>query len=201
MSAASTLNAEKYRAKQGMWLLVASLGIFFFASMLLYIVYIALRLDRAPDAEQLFVLPRMFWISTGLLLIVSAALHLSIGAARRDKFVDVTIRVSIAMIASIAFLVIQSEAMAYLIIETKALGNTGTSPYPYTLILALLHALHVLAGLFGLAVVQIKAFMQRYDHERYTGLEVCAIYWHFLDVVWLIMLASFYIASGIFNAA
>ena len=188
---------------QGMWLMVGSLAIFFFASMLLYVVYIALRIGGQSELDEPFIVPRIFWVSTFLLLAISALLHWSIRAAARDLQVDVIIRTGAALIAAVGFLAIQTDAMVYLVSETKSLDDqvTSTSPYPLTLILALLHALHVVAGVIGLAVVVVNTLRQKYDHENHVGIKLCALYWHFLDIVWLVMLASFYIASEIFNAA
>ncbi|MEN3316036.1 MAG: cytochrome c oxidase subunit [Acidimicrobiaceae bacterium] len=48
-----------------------------------------------------------------------------------------------------------------------------------------LHALHVFLGLGINVVVQIKAWLGRYDRGRYASAEVFFLYWHFVDVVWL----------------
>ncbi len=159
-----------------------------------------MRLGRSPEAEELFHVPRSFWLSTALLVIVSASLHFAIVAAKRSRFIQVMVRTTVALFAAIAFLIVQSEAMADLVSQTWTFAATSTSPYPYTVILALLHALHVVAGLVSLVFVTVRAYLRKYDHEKHLGLEVCAIYWHFLDIVWLVMLASFYIASSYYNA-
>lgn len=182
----------------GIRLLVVSLSIFFLASMLLYVGYIALRLGRTP--ETLFVVPRSFWVTTALLLAISTLLHLAIVAVKRDQLASVTIRTGLALVLSFAFLILQSESMVSLIELNKSLGHAGQSPYPYTIVLAVLHALHVVAGQVGLIIVVIKSIMNRYDHENYLGLEMCAIYWHFLDIVWLVMLTSFFVASSFYNS-
>ena len=190
---------ERRRALLGMWVLVASLAIFFTASMLLYVAYIALRSGRTPESDELFVVPRVFWVSTALLMAISGLLHWALLAARRDEFFDVTIRTGGALLASLLFLAVQADAMYELLIETRSLENTSISPYPYTMILALLHALHVVAGVISLAVIVGQSFLQRFDHESQLGLELCGLYWHFLDLVWLVMLASFYAAGSVYN--
>ncbi len=181
-------------------MLVVSLGIFFFASMLLYVAYISFRLGRSPEPDELFVVPRSFWASTALLLVVSTSLHFAIQSAKRSRFISIMVRTSVALIAAMAFLLVQSDAMSYLIVQTKSFDKSAFSPYPYTIVLAFLHALHVLAGLGGLMLVTGKAFLKLYDHEKHLGIEVCAIYWHFLDIVWIVMLGSFYAASYVFNS-
>ena len=48
-----------------------------------------------------------------------------------------------------------------------------------------LHALHVFVGLGFNVLVQIKAWLGRYDHGRHASAEVFFLYWHFVDAVWL----------------
>ena len=54
-----------------------------------------------------------------------------------------------------------------------------------------LHALHVLIGLLMSAVVQIKAWLGKFSPERHTTVEVYALYWHFVDAVWLFVFPTF----------
>ena len=52
-----------------------------------------------------------------------------------------------------------------------------------------LHAAHVIGGMVALAIVTANAFRGRYTATRAAGVGHCAAYWHFLDVVWLVMVA------------
>jgi heme/copper-type cytochrome/quinol oxidase subunit 3 len=53
-----------------------------------------------------------------------------------------------------------------------------------------LHALHVLVGLLMSATVQVKVWMGKISRERHTTPEVFAIYWHFVDGVWVFVFAA-----------
>ena len=55
----------------------------------------------------------------------------------------------------------------------------------------LLHAAHVLGGIIYLAVVTVRAYRGVYDHEHFVGVRHAALYWHFLDVVWILMFGTF----------
>jgi cytochrome c oxidase subunit III len=57
------------------------------------------------------------------------------------------------------------------------------------------HALHFVVGLMLLAIVVWRGFQGRFDHEYHLGLKLCAIYWHFLDVIWLVMMAVFLVVT------
>ena len=52
-----------------------------------------------------------------------------------------------------------------------------------------LHALHVLGGLVQLVLVERGLALSLQSGARRTRLEFCALYWHFLGLLWLVLLA------------
>jgi heme/copper-type cytochrome/quinol oxidase subunit 3 len=60
-----------------------------------------------------------------------------------------------------------------------------------------LHALHVFIGLGMNVVVQIKGWLGRYDRGRHASAEVFFLYWHFVDVVWLLVFPSLFLSPHI----
>ncbi len=100
---------EDRRQRQGAWLLIASLGIFFFSSLLLYFVYVAMRLRVDVDEPMSFHLPRSFIASTMLLLGISYCLHLSAQAARFDRVSQLIGLTFASLVMGILFLLIQTE--------------------------------------------------------------------------------------------
>ena len=66
-------------------------------------------------------------------------------------------------------------------------------------VLAILHALHVLGGIFALGIVSVRTAMGQYDHERHWPVDFAAHYWHFLDLVWIVMLTTFWLTTGGFG--
>ncbi len=182
---------EDRRSRQGAWLLLASLGAFFFSSMLLFVVYVARRTGQTGADADGYSIPRSFLTSTLLLIGISVSLHYAVMAARRDQTTSVLRLSLLAMGLALGFFIVQSEGMYMLI--TRALEDTSfnSSLYPFTFFLAMVHALHVVGGMIALVMVVSGAAKQRYDHERYWGLQFCALYWHFLDIVWLVMLLGF----------
>ncbi|MCU1379895.1 MAG: cytochrome c oxidase, subunit [Acidimicrobiales bacterium] len=57
-----------------------------------------------------------------------------------------------------------------------------------------LHAIHVLVGLVMNAVVQVKAALGRYDRGHHRSAEAAALYWHFVDGVWVFVFPSLFLA-------
>ena len=56
-----------------------------------------------------------------------------------------------------------------------------------------LHGAHVTVGLVLLAIANIRAFRGHFTTEQHRGVEVPGIYWHFVDVMWIIVYVTVYI--------
>jgi cytochrome c oxidase subunit 3 len=56
-----------------------------------------------------------------------------------------------------------------------------------------LHGAHVTIGLMLLSFVTIRAFRGHYSADSYRGMEVPGIYWHFVDVMWIVVYFTVYI--------
>jgi cytochrome c oxidase subunit III len=59
-----------------------------------------------------------------------------------------------------------------------------------------LHALHVFVGLCMNVVVQIKAGQGKFSANRHTTVEVFALYWHFVDAVWIFVFLSLFVSEA-----
>jgi cytochrome c oxidase subunit 3 len=57
------------------------------------------------------------------------------------------------------------------------------------------HALHVVGGFVPLGFVVHHASKRQYSSSRHEGLSLCAQYWHYLGVVWLILVAMLYLGN------
>ena len=56
-----------------------------------------------------------------------------------------------------------------------------------------LHGAHVAVGLTLLAMTTIRAFRGHFTPEQHRGVEVPGIYWHFVDIMWVVVYATIYI--------
>ena len=56
--------------------------------------------------------------------------------------------------------------------------------------LTALHGVHVIAGLIPLAVTTVRAFRGRYSKANHDGVLMCTMYWHFLDVMWVLIFCN-----------
>jgi cytochrome c oxidase subunit 3 len=87
---------------------------------------------------------------------------------------------------------------SFLFIQINEYANIGFAPQDgaqQTIFYSLtgLHGCHVFIGLCLLAFVNIRAFRGHYTPEEHRGVEVPGIYWHFVDVMWLIVYSTVYL--------
>jgi cytochrome c oxidase subunit 3 len=58
------------------------------------------------------------------------------------------------------------------------------------------HAFHVLTGVIFLAIVYRNGRRGHYSAERHWAVEACAVYWHFIDVVWIFFYPALYLIGS-----
>jgi cytochrome c oxidase subunit 3 len=189
--------SDDMRRAQGAWLLLVSLSVFFVATIILYAIYVVLRMTGGQQTVAPFYLPANFIATTVILIAISTCLHLAVGAVRREARTDLLRYLVLSLLLALTFFAVQSFGMAWVVSRFADDQSPNRSLYGMTFVLALLHALHVVGGLVGLCIVVARAWRGRYDHESYFAIRFCALYWHFLDIVWLLMLVAFGIAAAL----
>ena len=177
----------------GMWLFLIALFMLFGAVMLAYL-FIRLAGAQSPPLHAIH-LPRMLWLSTALVIGVSIGLARSLKFLRRERQEAFRDWLRVSLLMAIGFIIVQAPAMAMLLSAHQQVRRQGVFLYGLIFFLILLHALHVIGGIVGLVVVAVKAERGVYDHEHYLPVRHTAMYWHFLDFVWLVMFLTF-LATG-----
>lgn len=184
------------RVKQGGWLFLLSLLVFFVASILLYGIY---AYPRRDDPLNQVPLPKAFLVSTVCLVLISLLVHAATRQVRRDRFGATSWLLGISTFAAILFTVVQCLAMTKMLLGPALYHGPGRGVAGMVIVLAILHALHVLGGIFALGIVATRSAVGLYDHERHWPVDFAAHYWHFLDLVWVCMIVTFWLTTGGFG--
>jgi cytochrome c oxidase subunit 3 len=87
---------------------------------------------------------------------------------------------------------------AFLFIQINEYANIGFAPQDQaqaTIFYSLtgLHGAHVFIGLVLLLIVTIRAFRGHYSVEEHRGVEIPGIYWHFVDIMWIVVYTTVYV--------
>jgi cytochrome c oxidase subunit III len=175
----------------GFTLFLVSLGMLFAASMVGFLV-IRVRADAWPPAGVPG-LPVGLWIGTGILLVSSVTAHGALRSARAGNSAAVGPALAVTWALGALFLTIQIVNWLGLM---AAEMTAGSSLYGFTFyMLTGLHGAHVIGGLIPVAVVTAKAFRGAYTADEHRGVTYAAMYWHFLDGIWLVMFLSMIAAT------
>jgi cytochrome c oxidase subunit 3 len=129
---------------------------------------------------------------TIVLLLSGATMHWAHSALRIGNRSAFKGHMLLTLLLGGIFMVGQGMEYYHLVHEGLTLT---THPFGTTFyLLTGTHGLHVLAGLFVLGVVTWRAFVHdQFDAERHVLLEAAAIYWHFVDLVWVFVYAIVYL--------
>ncbi len=179
----------------GMRLFLLSLFMLFAAAMIGY-VFIRTGGEKSPSRGSLH-FPELFWLSTALVVVISFTMSRAVTALRRERQTVFMGWLRLSLILAIGFLLVQAPAMARLVVTHQQLRSQGGGMFLYGLIffLVLLHALHVLGGMIALIRVAYQGRRGAYDHEHYQPVRHAAMYWHFLDAVWIAMFLTFLVTA------
>lgn len=168
----------------GLGLLCIVAGMLFCGVILLLVV---LRFDDDGSwPEHLPPLPWQIWLSTALLVLESGVLH----AAVRSRSPRTVQRLLVcALVIAVAFMAAQAwtwlawhEAVAG--IEGRRIALTGLY------VLSGVHLAHVLGGLVPLSMLVWYARGRSWDERHRNHLRLTTLYWHFLDIVWIVLLVT-----------
>lgn len=131
--------------------------------------------------------PWLLWLNTAILMLSSAALHWAYLSARRDQIDGVKDGLLAGGVFAFAFLAGQLLVWHRLVeLDYFAASNPA---YGFFYLITGLHALHLLGGLVAWGRTTAKAWQGFEAGKVRLSVELCAVYWHFLLVVWLILFA------------
>ncbi len=130
-------------------------------------------------------IPRLLWLNTGALILSSIALQGAQAAVHQGKMDAVRTRLLIGGAFGIAFVAGQLQAWIQL---TSAGDTVSINPADsFFYLLTGLHGLHVLGGLVALGITADKVWRERVADRARLSVEMCATYWHYLLIVWLVL--------------
>lgn len=190
MTASNTRRELPSRGRVGMFSLIIAESAIFTIFVAAYIFYIGKSLD-GPTPRQILHVPIF---TTICLLLSSLTMHWAIAALRKGRTASFNVFWLITLALGAIFLAGTGREWHHLIyqedftIQTNLFGTTYYS-------LVGLHASHVTAGLIGLIIVAIFGLAGEVKREHSGRCEVLAIYWHFVDAVWVVVFTVVYVVG------
>lgn len=129
--------------------------------------------------------PNLLWLNTGLLIFSSIALQWAYIATGRDQVK--TARKALLVGGFFAFAFMAGQMIAWQqMVEAGYYANTNPANAFFYLITGT-HALHLLGGLVAWGRTTIKLLSGSEMAAIRMSVELCAVYWHFLLIIWVIL--------------
>lgn len=184
-----SVTEKKSRAKKMMlWFGIVSLLMSFAGWTSAYIVS-----SSREDWMQDYQIPRAFWFSTGIILLSSLTYWLAKRAVSQNQQSRGTLFLGITLLLGGGFIISQLQGFSEMIgLGYYFTGPTSNITLSYIFLIAMVHILHVVAGLISLLVVFFKQTRGKYGPGQMLGMELGITFWHFLDALWLYLILFFY---------
>jgi cytochrome c oxidase subunit 3 len=127
-------------------------------------------------------------INTLVLLSSSLTLHWALTSAKKGNRFGMKAGMASTFMLGLTFLTIQINEYIHIGFAPR---YSAQSSVFYAL--TGLHGAHVFIGLCLLLIVTVRVFRGHYSPERHGGMEVPGIYWHFVDIMWVIVYTAVYV--------
>ncbi len=188
---AMTLEEHKERnarsKKMLLWFAIISMIMVFAGLTSGYIVS-----KSRPDWKSLE-MPSAFLISTILILASSVTFHLAKKAIQKDNKSLTSTYLLTTLVLGILFVFFQFEGFNELIATgIYPTGPTSTITTQFLYAFVVIHLAHLAGGMISLLVVIYNHFKQKYNAAQTLGIELGAMFWHFLDFLWLYLFLFLY---------
>lgn len=180
-------------AKVGLWLLLAVITSFFGLLISAYGMRMALA-DWRPLA-----VPGVLWLNTAILIASSVAFQWTRGAVARGTPDGMKAGLLGSGLLALAFLAGQLFAWQQLSASGQLPASNAANAFFY--LLTGLHGLHLLGGLVVWGKTTAKAWGSDFKpSELRMSIELCAVYWHFLLVIWLVLFSLLWSGASVAGA-
>lgn len=169
------------RYKLGVWVGIAGIVMVFAAFTSALVVRSGLGGDWAPIE-----IPQILWLSTALLLASSFTIEKAKRLLRKDAKEGLRLWLGITLALGALFIVSQWIGWQALAADGIYVASNPSSSFFYLLTAA--HAAHILGGVLALSYAVFRAWSPAVWVTRQATVEATAIYWHFMDGLWVYLL-------------
>ena len=178
--------------KLAIWTFIGSECMFFASLISTYLVYKGKSLSGPTPAEILQI--PLVTFGTALLLFSSLFVVLALNGAQRGNRKQLLLWLGMTLVCGIFFVAMQVYEFQHFVHEglTPQTNLFGASFY----LLTGFHGTHVTLGVIWLLTVFITAVRGQLPPAKALNLEMAALYWHFVDVVWIVIFPVVYLMKN-----
>lgn len=167
-------------ARVGLGVFLAVVTALFALTISAYMMRMELAGDWRPLPE-----PGLLWLNTAFLVLASAFLQWAWHAAKGEREGPLRIAIAGGGIFTVAF--IAGQYLAWLQLVDAGYYASANPANAFFYMLTALHALHLVGGLVAWSWILIRLLGRTPAQALLPNVELCAVYWHFLLLVWAVL--------------
>ena len=183
----TTMTADEHKARTArsykLMLLFAMISMtMLFAGLTSAFVVSKSRADWLKNFE----LPSAFFMSTAVIIACSVTFHLAKKAIQKDNRSATASFLLATLALGILFVILQFVGFGQIVEAGYYFtGSESTITTTFLYVIAITHLAHLFGGLISLLIIIYNHFKQKYNSTQTLGIELGAMYWHFLDLLWV----------------
>jgi cytochrome c oxidase subunit 3 len=140
-----------------------------------------------------FEMPTAFFISTAVIICCSITFYLAKRAIKRDQRETVTALLLATLVLGCAFAYFQIHGFEQMYAQKLfPVGGSGAITISFIWVIVVAHLAHLAGGMISLLIIIYNHFKQKYSSRQTLGIELGAMYWHFLDFLWIYLFLFLY---------
>ncbi len=175
--------------KVGFWVFIGSECLLFGSLISTYLVYQG-KSVVGPTTEEILNIP-LTSMSTFVLLMSSLAMVLALAAVTRGDRLWGRVWIAATAVLGMIFLGFQVYEFTHFVhqgltLRTNLFGSTF-------FVLTGTHGAHVLVGVIWLWTLFVRSLQGKLGPDKAMNVELCGLYWHFVDVVWIVIFTVVYL--------
>ena len=192
--AAITMSAEEHKARKArsqkllLWFAMGSMTMMFAGITSAFVVS-----KSREDWMKEFQMPSAFYLSTLAIILCSITFHLDKKAIQKDDRKATGGFLLLTLGLGITFVFLQFKGFGQLVDQghyfTGPESNIATT---FIYVIAVVHLAHLAGGIISLLIIIYNHFKQKYNSSQTLGIELGAMYWHFLDFLWICLFFFLY---------
>jgi cytochrome c oxidase subunit 3 len=175
--------------KIAFWTFIGSECLLFGSLIATYLVYEG-RSVSGPTTHDILNIP-LTSISTFDLLMSSLAMVLALAAVQRGDRVWARVWLGLTALLGSVFLGFQAYEFTHFVRE--GLGFTTNLFGSSFFTLTGFHGAHVFVGVVWLTTLLVRSFQGKLGPDKALNVEIAGLYWHFVDVVWIVIFTVVYL--------
>ena len=189
--------------KLGMWLFLTSDCMGFMGFIGLYMVLRISSVDwQRPEWDPGFGI-QLTGLMTFILIVSSVTMVTALSCIKKGNQKGLLLWLGMTILGGATFLSLQAYEWTHFIHGTHELAAAYTlktgDPVPFTgyqgtfFLLTGFHGLHVTIGVIYLSIIWIRSKMGAYSAASHSPVELVGLYWHFVDLVWIVLFTIIYL--------